>query len=260
MPFTIVPERGREEVEVYTVEPGDTVLAIAEKFGIFPETIQWSNPELEKNPDLLRIGDELRILPINGLVHTVKAGDTLSSIATKYKTSVDNIIGYIANDIEDAATPLVVGTELVVPEGSKPYVAQQVMAYSGPIPSNAFKGSGVFTWPASGSVTQRHWSGHRAVDVGSWNGAPIKASDSGYVVSAGGGWNGGYGNHVVIDHGNGFTTLYAHLNSIFVRAGENVSRGEQIGTAGNTGNSTGPHLHFEIRYQGVPQNPFGYLP
>lgn len=260
VPFTIIPERGREEIETYAVQPGDTVLGIADKFELYPETIQWSNPALEANPDLLRIGDELRILPLNGVIHTVSPGDTLSSLAAKYKVSVDEIIGYIANDIDDIAAPLVVGMDVVVPGGTKPYVARQVAAYSGPIPSSAYKGAGVFTWPVSGSITQRHWSGHRAIDVGSWNGSPIKASDSGYVVAAGGGWNGGYGNYVVIDHGNGFTTLYAHLSSIYVRAGENVSRGEQIGSVGNTGNSTGPHLHFEIQYQGAAQNPFSYLP
>ena len=151
-------------------------------------------------------------------------------------------------------------SEIVVPGGTKPYVTQQVAAYSGPVPSNAIKGSGVFTWPTSGSITQRHWSGHRAIDIGSWSGSSVRAADSGHVVVAGGGWNGGYGNHVVIDHGNGFTTLYAHLNTIFVRRGENIGRGDQIGSVGNSGNSTGPHLHFEIRYQGTPQNPFGYLP
>ena len=98
------------------------------------------------------------------------------------------------------------------------------------------------------------------MDIGSWIGAPAKAADSGVVVEAGGGWSSGYGNHVIIDHGNGFTTLYAHLTSIFVKPGESVTRGEQIGTVGSTGNSTGPHLHFEIRYQGVPRNPFNWLP
>ncbi len=117
-----------------------------------------------------------------------------------------------------------------------------------------------FAWPASGSVTQQFWGGHRAIDIGSWTGAPVKSADSGYVTVAGGGWNSGYGNYVVIDHGNGFVSLYAHLHSIYVRAGESVARGQQIGTLGNTGNSTGPHLHFEIRYQGVPGNPFSYLP
>jgi murein DD-endopeptidase MepM/ murein hydrolase activator NlpD len=260
VPFTIVPERPREEISVYEVEPGDTVLGIAEKFGLQPETIQWSNPSLELNPDLLSIGDQLKILPYNGVLHTVSPGDTLSTLAKKYRVQIEDIVGYEPNAITDAAASLMLGTELVVPGGTKPYVARQVAAYSGPVPANATRGSGTFVWPASGSITQRFWNGHRAIDVGSWSGSPVKAADSGYVAIAGGGWNGGYGNYAVVDHGNGYISLYAHLNSIFVRPGENVVRGQQLGTVGNTGNSTGPHLHFEIRYQGVPRNPFSFLP
>ena len=131
--------------------------------------------------------------------------------------------------------------------------------YNGPIPQGAFKGTGSFAWPASGQVTQQYWSGHPAVDIGAFIGAPVKAADSGYVIAASGGWNDGYGNMVLIDHGNGFVSLYSHLSSIFVRQGESVGMGQQVGAVGNTGNSTGPHLHFEIRYQGIPRNPFGYL-
>lgn len=260
VPFTVIPDRGRATIETYTVQSGDTVLGIAEKYGLQPETIQWSNPGIESNPDLLRIGDKLVIPPVNGLVHTVAPGDTLSSLASKYKVDVASIVGYEANGLADAAAPISVGTEILVPGGTKPFTPKQVVAYTGPIPSSAVKGTGSFSWPASGSITQRYWGGHPAIDVGSWTGAAVKVADNGYVVSAGGGWNAGYGNHIIVDHGNGFVTLYAHLNSILVRPGENVSRGQQLGTVGNTGNSTGPHLHFEIRYQGVPQNPLGYLP
>ena len=260
VPFTVAKERGRTAIETYRVEAGDTVLGIASRFGLQPETIQWSNTTLERNPDLLQIGDELKILPVDGVLHTVVAGDTLSSLATKYKTDVGAIVGYGNNGLADASAALIIGSEIVVPGGIKPYIPQAVVAYSGPIPASAARGSGTFSWPASGSVTQQYWNGHRAIDIGSWTGSPVKATDSGYVIAAGGGWNGGYGNHVIIDHGNGFTTLYAHLNSIYVRPGENVARGQQIGAIGNTGNSTGPHLHFEIRYQGVPRNPFTYLP
>ena len=151
--------------------------------------------------------------------------------------------------------------KLLFPAASNPMLhGVSAAAYIGPAPASAVKGSGNFSWPASGSITQEFWNGHRAIDIGSWTGAPVKAADSGYVVTAGGGWNGGYGNHIIVDHGNGFVTLYAHLNSIFVRPGENVVRGQQLGTLGNTGNSTGPHLHFEIQYQGVPRSPFAYLP
>jgi murein DD-endopeptidase MepM/ murein hydrolase activator NlpD len=251
----------RQEIQSYTVKSGDTVLGIAAKFGLKPETIQWANPALEANPDLLRVGDRLVILPQDGALHIVQPGDTLSSIAAKYKVDMESIASYPLNKLENSNSPLSVGMQLVIPNGIKPYTPRRVVAYSGPVPQGAARGSGAFSWPTSGVITQPFWNGHRALDIGAWTGTPVKASDSGYVIVARtGGWNSGYGNMVMIDHGNGFVSLYAHLNSIYVRQGESVSKGQQIGAVGNTGNSTGPHLHFEIRYQGVPRNPFGYLP
>jgi murein DD-endopeptidase MepM/ murein hydrolase activator NlpD len=261
LPFTIVPERSREALETYAVQSGDTILGIASKYGLEPETLLWANPAIERNPDRISIGDQIKILPVNGVLHVVKAGDTLSSIAAKYKVTAEVIVGYSGNAFKDISDALVVGTEVVVPGGQKQIVAQQVVtSYNGPAPAGSAKGSGAFLWPTSGSITQKYWSGHAAIDIGSWTGAPVKAADGGYVVEAGRGWSSGYGNHVVIDHGNGFRTLYAHLNSIFVSPGESVSKGTQIGTVGNTGNSTGPHLHFEVLYQGVRRNPYSYLP
>lgn len=262
VPFTVIQEKKREAIELYTVQAGDTVLGIAAKYGIQPETILWANTQLEQNPDRLAIGDRLNVLPVNGVLHIVKPGDTLSNLASKYKVGVEQIVGYGENELPDTAAALKIGNQIVIPGGTKPFITPQVPAGALVVdaPADATKGSGSFSWPTSGNITQQFWGGHRAIDVGSWVGAPAKAADSGYVVLAGGGWNGGYGNHVIVDHGNGFTTLYAHLNSIFVRPGESVSRGQQIGTVGNTGNSTGPHLHFEIRYQGVPRNPFNWLP
>lgn len=266
VPFTTVhtePTPEVAEIGSYIVQPGDTVLAIAERFGLRPETVQWSNPGLEVNADLIRPGDSLRILPIDGAVHTVTSGDSLISIANEYKVTVDDIVGYPANGLADTSAPLSLGRQLVIPNGSKPAAIQQVFAYSGvsaSTPASAKLGSGAFLWPTSGSINQRYWSGHRGIDLGAWTGAPVKSADSGYVAVAAGGWNAGYGNHIIIDHGNGFVTLYAHLNSIFVKPGENVTRGQQIGSVGNTGNSTGPHLHFEIRYQGVTRDPLSYLP
>ncbi|RME63581.1 MAG: LysM peptidoglycan-binding domain-containing protein [Caldilineae bacterium] len=194
------------------------------------------------------------------MLHVVRPGDTLSSIAAKYKVPMEAIASYPLNKMESINTPLSVGQQLVVPGGQKPYIPRQVVAYNGPVPQGASQGSGVFGWPTDGVLTQPFWSGHRALDIGAWTGTPILAADSGYVIAARTGWNFGYGNMVMIDHGNGYVTLYGHMNSIFVRQGENVAKGEQIGTVGNTGNSTGPHLHFEIRYQGVPRNPMPFLP
>ncbi len=263
VPFTVVQEKGREAITTYTVAAGDTVLGIAAKFGLQPETILWANSNIEQNPDRLAIGDVLNILPFDGVLHVVKAGDTLSGLAAKFKVDAGTIVEYEPNGLADVADALKIGSQVVVPNGSKPFVAAPTIpstAVRVNAPDDANIGSGSFSWPASGNITQQFWGGHRAIDIGSWTGAPVKAADGGYVVLAGGGWNGGYGNHVIIDHGNGFTTLYAHMNSIFVRSGESVSRGQQIGTVGNTGNSTGPHLHFEIQYQGSARNPFNWLP
>jgi len=264
VPFTTVhvePTPQTAEIKSYTVQAGDTVLGIAEKFGLKPETIQWANPGLEVNVDLIRPGDSLAILPTDGALHIVTSGDTLGSIASEFKVTVDDIVGYPGNNLADASAPLSIAMKLVIPGGVKAYSNQQAVTYTtGATPANARIGGGNFMWPTSGSINQRFWSGHTGVDIGAWIGSGVKAADGGYVAVAQGGWNGGYGNYVVIDHGNGFVTLYGHLSSIYVKPGESVSAGEQIGAVGSTGNSTGPHLHFEIHYQGVPRDPLAYLP
>nr|MBC7244903.1 M23 family metallopeptidase [Chloroflexota bacterium] len=257
VPHTTIPRRYRIDPITYTVEAGDNVSTIAEKFGVSVETILWANGNLEDNPDYLDIGDVLTILPVSGVYHTVVKGDTLESIAEKYKVRVEDITSYEGNYLQEPYT-ITVGQKLIVPGGRKPYQVRHVVAWSGPIPENAKRGTGKFGWPVSGYITQRYSEVHPAVDIGVPEGTPVKAADSGYIAVVGRS-DTGYGRYVLIDHGNGFQTVYAHLSVIYVEVGHSVGKGQTIGLSGNTGKSTGPHLHFEIKLNGVRRNPFIYL-
>jgi murein DD-endopeptidase MepM/ murein hydrolase activator NlpD len=257
-PHTEIPVRPRRGVITYTVQPGDTVQSIAEAFGLQPTTILWSNAKIEDVPDLLRLGQEVTILPVDGVYHTVAEGDTLESIAEKYKVEVEAITSLSYNDLRPPLFRIQEGMKLIVPGGTKPYVPKQVTSYSGPVPVGAV-GSGTFVWPVSGTLTQGYWWGHRALDIGAPTGSAALAADGGFVSFVG--WTDvGYGYLIIIDHNNGYSTYYAHLSQMYVTLGQAVSRGQVIGAVGSTGNSTGPHLHLEIRYNGVEQNPLVYLP
>lgn len=257
-PHTVIPERPRLEIVSYTVRAGDTVESIAAQFGLNPTTISWANPAIEDAPDLLRIGQEVIILPVDGALHKVEDGDTLASIAESYEVEPEAIIDCEYNDLAGGDRTLEQGMFLVVPGGKKPYVPKVVTAYSGPVPEGA-RGTGRFQWPVLGRITQGYWYGHRAIDVGVPTGSAVMATDAGFISFAG--WTDvGYGYLIVIDHGNGFATYYGHLSNIYVAEGQAVERGQVIGAAGNTGNSTGPHLHFEVRRYGAQQNPRAYLP
>lgn len=255
---TEIPKRPRKGIVSYTVVGGDTIIAIAKRFGISPESILWANERSELNPEFLRIGQELIIPPTSGVLHEVKSGDTLEAIAKKYKADVNAIVALEANGLTPPFT-LTSGQRIMVPNGEKPYTPKVVYGYSGPIPGNATRGSGTFGWPISGVLTQQYWTGHRAVDIGARLGSTVVAADNGYVVLVAYDEY-GYGKHVMLNHGNGFETLYAHLSTILVSPGQSVRRGQPIGLSGNTGRSTGPHLHFEVRYLGVQRNPLNYLP
>lgn len=257
VPHTTIPRRYRIDPITYTVQAGDNVSVIAEKFGVSVETILWANGNLEDNPDYLQVGDELIILPVSGVYHTVAKDDTLESIAQKYKVRVEDITSYEGNYLQEPYT-ITVGQKLIVPGGRKPYQVRHVVAWSGSIPQGAKRGTGVFGWPVSGYITQRYNEVHPAVDIGVPEGTPVKAADSGYVAVVGRS-DTGYGRYVLIDHGNGFQTVYAHLSVIYVEVGQSVGKGQTIGLSGNTGKSTGPHLHFEIKLNGVRRNPFIYL-
>lgn len=265
----------RTTVTVYRVQPGDNLYLIAQRFELEQDTIVWANPELESNPDLLRIDQELKIPPTDGVLHTVQAGDTLAAIAARYKVEPSAILAYAPNGLSDAST-LVAGQQLMVPGGVRPAPPRPTPApASAPrasasggvlmIPAGAPEAPvaapaqpGRFVWPTQGTITQYYGRWHGAIDIANRQGTPILAADAGTVTFAG--WSGGLGNAIQIDHGDGFATAYAHLYSINVQVGQRVDKGELIGLMGTTGHSTGPHLHLIFTYQGGVINPLDYLP
>jgi murein DD-endopeptidase MepM/ murein hydrolase activator NlpD len=249
------------EVVTYTVQTNDNIYAIAKGFGLDPQTVLWANPSVEKSPDLLSVGQDLVIPPVDGVYYTIQAGDTVENLAKTYQTTVEEITGFVSNKLEEPPYVLTAGEKLMLPGGKKKIVPSNYYPLTRVYrtPADALKGTGRFAWPTHGTLTQGYWSGHLGIDIGHVTGTPIVAADAGYVVLAGRDtW--GYGNQVLIDHGNGFLTRYAHLHRIHVKAGAEVKKGQQIGTMGSTGRSTGPHLHFEVIYQRIRRNPLGFLP
>lgn len=262
---TSVSEKPRSEVIEYEVKSGETISQIAQKFGIDSDTIKWAN-NLE-SVNTVKPGDKLKILPVSGVAHTVKAGDTLESVAKKYTADAQSILDFPFNDVPDDFK-LKVGQTLIVPDGTPPeskapaktkpqpqYIAQ------GPVsPSFSAPGGGNFSWPTTTSGISQYFAWyHPGVDLPNRSAPPVVASDGGTVIVAGWPDNYGYGNRVVVDHGNGYQTLYAHLSNIYVSVGQQVSKGQTVGQMGSTGRSTGTHLHFEIRYKGIAVNPLAIL-
>lgn len=260
VPHTVLAERETTSVITYTVQPNDNIWAIAQGFGLKAETVLWANTKVEQAPDLLSVGQVLVIPPVDGIYYTVQAGDTVEKLAKTYQTTVEKIVTFEMNSLAEPYL-LTPGQQIMLPDGRKKVTPSNYypMTYVGSAPKGAPKGTGRFAWPTQGLLTQRFWSGHAGIDIANRTGTPIVAADAGYVVLAGRDtW--GYGNQVLIDHGNGYVTRYAHLNTILVKAGDKVSKNQKIGTMGNTGRSTGPHLHFEIIYSQVHRNPLGFLP
>lgn len=276
------------EVTTYTVLSGDTLSGIADKFNISINTIRWANDLTSKST--IKPGDELVILPVTGIEYTVKKGDTLSGIAVKFDVGQDDILNY--NDI--AANAIKIGTELIIP-GAEPLapvvkapvkkVVTTTTSSAKTVETKVVTPSTVktetkesndsdddtdattptpikikFTNPIpEGVLTQRIHDGN-AVDFGAPIGTPVFAAAGGKVlVAKGSGYNGGYGNFIVINHPDGSQTQYSHLSKVSVAIGDTVSQGEQIGLSGNSGRSTGPHLHYNERNTGK-KNTFATLP
>jgi murein DD-endopeptidase MepM/ murein hydrolase activator NlpD len=237
---------------VYEVKKGDTLNGIAKLFGVTVNTIVWANDLTSRTAVK---GDTLIILPITGIRHTVKKGETITAIAKKYKADSQDVAIY--NGLAVNAS-LEIGDTVIVPDGEiqvvqpvKPKASNQprvLNSYTYTAPS------GFLVRPISGGRRSQGVHGHNGVDLAASIGTPVFAAAAGTVIAArNGGYNGGYGSMIIISHANGIQTVYAHLNDIYINQGQSVTQGQTIGEVGNTGKSTGAHLHFEVR---GAKNPF----
>jgi LysM repeat protein len=247
--FMDAGKNGKGEISVYIVRRGDTLPQVAKMFGVSTNTILWAN---NLKSSSLKEGQELVILPITGVRHIVKSGETLSSIAKKYNADLPDVLSY--NELT-SSSKIAVGDLVIIPDGVVRVTSSvgSIASGSGSSGGSVAVSSGYFMRPVNGRKTQG-LHGHNGIDIGASPGTPIYAAAEGKVLIAkNGGYNGGYGSYVVISHTNGTQTLYGHMSSVNVSVGQSVSKGQSIGGVGNTGRSTGPHLHFEVR---GARNPF----
>lgn len=252
------------EVKEYIVKRGDSLWSIAQQFDLKPETILWGNAWLS-SAGVLQVGNTLSILPVDGVLHIVQDGDTLETIERLHGTAKQEILEYFGNNFDLTQEPqLSEGQEIIVPHGTSPIVWSEAQApgaatqYSGKYPN---LGTGYYVWPLAPpfTLTQEYWGGHPAIDIDTYFRQPIFAADSGTVAFSG--WDDtGYGNLVIIDHGNGYQTYYGHNEANLVSTGQTVVKGQQIAESGSSGNSSGEHLDFRILYGGSFLNPLEYLP
>lgn len=284
IPDTVSVQHARNKVTSYIVQVGDSLEVIAEQFGLHRESIFWANSEvLRGDMHLLRPDTALTILPEDGALHVSDGIMTVQEIADKYEVSAESIIdspynemaGYTASslppwgmrivvtggtgEIADWRPPMIEVVDPVSGRTSSAFMPGMGGSCSGSIAG--WGGTGSWINPLSGgsyTITTPYSSFHSGIDLGAVQGTPINAVDAGVVIFSG--WNDwGYGNLVVLDHGNGWTSYYAHMSSIGVRCGQVVSRGGIVGQVGSTGNSSGAHLHFELRWGHTPDNPTVYI-
>jgi len=248
--------RPQNKIECYIVQEGDTIGEIAERFGVSVTTLLWENELSAKS--VIKPGKKLTILPVSGLSHKIEKGDTLEGIAKKYEVEMEKIIEFnklaSANDIKPNEILIIPGGKKPAPPKPRPLAFIKKLFSPSPVPVTDSK----LNWPVnSRRITQYFSWRHHGLDIGSPHGSPVCAAEEGKIELTK--WESGYGNYIVINHGGGEKTVYAHLSKIFVKAGQTVKRGESIGTVGSTGRSTGPHLHFEVRINGQKINPLKYL-
>lgn len=244
-----------DQISVYVVREGDTLSQIAQMFHVTSNTIRWAN----NLTGPIKPGQTLIILPVTGVKHTIKTGGTIEDLAKMYKADAQEIALFNGIDVDTKLTP---GMEIIIPNGEmhveeKASTKKKGVASKASTAKNATKvdTSGYFVHPVPSGIRTQGIHGNNAVDIAAPIGTPLRAAASGQVIIAkeDGGWYGGYANYVVIQHNNGTQTLYAHMNDVYVVPGQWVEQAEVIGEVGNTGNSTGPHVHFEVR---GGKNPF----
>ena len=268
---TNIPERPRYESVIYRVSRGDAMLSIADEFKIKYESILYVNKQMDDNPHSLKPGMELLIPPVDGLYYEWKDGDTFETVAEKFDANADDIIAFPGNDVDLTDPKIEPGTLVMIPGGSRELRNWAADLQTAPRGANTGTGGGNagnicgggpvssgFGWPADDHSLSgiSYGPGHLGIDISAPEGSNVYAAGSGVVTQAQAGWNYGYGNVVQIDHGNGYVTVYAHLSQINVSVCQSVGQGTLIGYSGNTGNSFGAHLHFEIRIGGTNINPY----
>jgi len=266
----VVPEPGSDDDQsapsskkpsVYTVQEGDTIASIAAKFDISVNTVLWANGLSSR--EVIKVGDHITVLPVTGVMHTVTSGDTLLALADKYDAKASDIIEF--NNLGDGSR-LSIGQRVIIPDGYiAPETAPAIVSNDtriardsdeGPTPPPAPVTGQGFIWPTvTNHISQAFRWGHTGVDIDNRSRPSVFAATDGTVEFAG--WLGGYGNLLIVNHGDGLSTYYAHLDKFYVSKGQKVAKGAAIGKMGSTGRSTGPHLHFEVRRNGRPVNPMG---
>ena len=285
LPYTTIPSRPRQEISSYTVQEGDTLFGISEKYGLDPETILWGNYSiLLDDPHALKPGQQLSILPVDGTLYEWQDGDGLNGVASFFGVAPEEILNFPGNNLDPATIGDYVrpniepGSILIIPGGRREFVSWSaplgitredpaLARVLGPGACDPISGGAVgfgnFIWP-----TNKHFlsgfdyspkSNHWGIDLAGSEGEGVYATDAGVVVYSG--WNNyGYGNMVMVDHGNGWQSLYAHLSAIYRYCGQSVGQGEGVGAIGSTGRSSGAHLHFELMTATFKVNPFDFLP
>jgi murein DD-endopeptidase MepM/ murein hydrolase activator NlpD len=271
---TNIPDRPRYAPAIYRVVRGDSMYRIAEEFKVKSETILYVNDQLDDNPHGLRPGMELTIPPVDGLYYEWQENDTFEQVAKKFFTEPEGIINFPGNQVDLTDPEIKPGALVFIPDGSRElrnWAADLATASrgantgtGGANATNACGGGPVASglgWPADAvSLSGNAYGpGHLGIDITAPEGSNVYAAGTGVVTMAAGGWNYGYGNVIQIDHGNGDVTVYAHLSTILVSQCQTVGQGAVIGLSGNTGNSFGAHLHFEVRRGGANINPYNIL-